>query len=154
MEVPRGSAAFGGDDGCRVVSRRGVLSLAVAASVAGCTSVGESDRFRAFEERVRGSGVDVKRLAEDYRRWILEYYPVRESDAAFEAEVFAIAELYAETVPAAGGGGHERLKCITFDASRTRTGSYEVLAAWARGYAEGSVSRETYLDRVLGTRGA
>jgi hypothetical protein len=118
-------------------------------ALAGCSALGGSNDFREFETRLRERSVDVKRISEDFRRWIVEYYPNRESESAFEAEMATIGTVYAETVPPASENpNHGSLKCILFDDQRNRTGSYEIRAEWARAHASGELSESAYLDRI------
>jgi len=145
-----GSGHDGSADG-RVASssRRALLVGVSAGALAGCLSLGESSQFRAFERRVRDQGIQVKRVAEDHRRWILEYYPERLDGAAFREELETVATIYAETVPtSAERESHGSLKGILFDERKDRVGVYEIPAEWARARRDGSLSRDEYVERV------
>jgi hypothetical protein len=136
-------------------TRRAVLVGAGVGALAGCVSYGESAQFRAFERRVRDRGIRVKRVAEDYRRWILEYYPEGLTGAAFREELETVAAVYAETVPTPDESeSHRSLKGILFDDRTNRVGSYEIPAEWARARRAGSLSSEDYVERVRETRTA
>jgi len=133
-------------------SRRALLVGAGVGALAGCLSLGESPQFRTFERRVREQGIRVKRVAEDHRRWILEYYPERLAGAAFHEELETVATVYAETVPTPSeSGSHRSLKGILFDDRKNRVGVYEIAAEWARARRDGSLSRDEYVGRVRET---
>ncbi|MFB6155977.1 MAG: hypothetical protein ABEJ22_08780, partial [Haloferacaceae archaeon] len=112
----------------------------------------ESSNFREFERRLRERSVDVKRISEDFRRWIVEYYPDTSTQSAFEAEVATVASVYAGTVPPEGeNANHQFLECILFDDRKTRTGSYEIRASWARERAAGTLTESAYLEKIHAT---
>lgn len=133
--------------------RRYVVALGTVA-LAGCSALGESSSFQTFERRLRERNVDLKRISEDFRRWIVEYFPDRASEHAFESEQATVASVYAATVPTpAENPNHASLKCILFDERRVRTGSYEIRAEWARAYATEELTESAYLERVRSTLG-
>jgi len=136
-------------------TRRALLVGAGAGvcALAGCVSLGESPQFRSFERRVRDRGIRVKRVAEDYRRWILEYYPEGQTGAAFREELETVAAIYAATVPTPDESeSHRSLKGILFDEQKSRVGGYEIAAEWARARRAGSLSSDEYVERVAETR--
>lgn len=128
--------------------RRFLLALGASAT-AGCAGRQATGNFASFRERLRADGVDVARISRDIRRWFLEYFPDRSSEAAFRAEVDAIALDYAATVPPdAGGSPHRLLECFLLRANRSRFDVYTIPADLARRHATGSVPEADYLRRV------
>lgn len=130
-------------------TRRAFLGALGGVALSGCVTPGESDGFRAFEARLRERDVRIKRVAADFRRWVLEYYPRRES---LRAELGVVGGAYAETVPATGeDGNHRHLEGVRLDEGNARIDAYTVRADWARARAAGTLSEDAYLDRIAST---
>lgn len=138
------------------VSRGAVALVAVALLVAGiwmvvAAATAPSVEFQAFEEDVRAEGIDVEALAEEDRRWVLEFYISGSlgSEESFE-ELSTIGEVYAEHVPPAESGGrHQSLDVILLRQDGARLGSFSIRAEWARAYRDGEITRDSMLLQAL-----
>ena len=84
------------------------------------------------------------------RRLELVYGTDAASNEAFTDEVATVAELYARY--AASGGNTERLRIVA-TSEGDRVGRLTVESSWAREFANGDISRETYLSRIASTAG-
>jgi len=93
---------------------------------------------------------EVETVRYSGRRLELVYRTDSTSNEGFTGEVATIAELYARY--AASGGEAERLRIVA-TADGNREGRLTVESSWAREFAAGDLSRETYLSRIASTAG-
>lgn len=102
--------------------------------------------FRAaVEEEYR-----VETVRYSGQRLELVYETDATSNEAFTDEVATVAELYARY--AASGEDTERLRIVA-TSEGNRVGRLTVESSWAREFASGDISRETYLSRIASTAG-
>lgn len=91
---------------------------------------------------------EVETVRYSGRRLELVYRTDSTSNEGFTGEVATIAELYARY--AASGGEAERLRIVP-TADGNRVGRLTVESSWAREFAAGDLTRETYLSRIAST---
>ncbi|MBX0303300.1 hypothetical protein [Haloarcula salinisoli] len=123
------------------------VSVATATVIAGC--LGGSEQFNNFENGLKDNNVDIENVANEERRWVLEYVPRGEGQERIN-ELGEILRIYSDTVPTQEENeDHRRLDIIPLEADGSRSGSLEVDADSARAFRNDEISEEEYIFDVI-----